>query len=1498
MKTKVVSRELKTTNHALDFRLHCAALEWSLAEPIIIQSAEDIKSSADWKDRVQPFHHQVQNLMRFCRRLPVTLLADDVGLGKTISAGLIVSELMKRNRISKILVVCPKLLIDQWVDELGSKFGIQAYGATGSDLKGSVRRQEPVIVTTYHSATGFLLDGEAVGFDMLILDEAHKVRNLHGSQSVPRMAKAIFDALEQRTFKYVLMLTATPIQNRLWDVYSLVDCLAVARGHTNPFGTPTQFASRFIADGKQIARRLRPENAAEFRRIVGSYMFRTRRVDAKLAFPERKVTSCSVDATQEEIQIQSTLADFITGFNALEQVGLLVALMSSPQALSQQVSNMARKGTAPAQLASRIQALAASVVRPAKVRQLLQISAELRKKSEDWRMVVFTTRRETQEMIGKVLDTEGISHGFIRGGQPLENRKTIERFWKEKPAIHVVVSTDAGAEGVNLQAANVLVNYDLPWNPMIVEQRIGRVQRIGSRFATVQVSNIVHRNSPEQRIVVRLMEKLQVIAHTVGDIEAVLEAAGDAEGTTLEQQIREMVIASLRGQDSSKAARLAEESIDQAKKLLEEQQEQMNSMLGEMKESEQADLPMPRLELSKPSMPLEDFVLSALSREGYQTSSNGKGLYFGRKPNNDDLQFTFDPQVMDRHTRPGVFMGRVPQLYQPGKAAFERLVQRWIDHGAAHGEDKRCRKDEAVEIAKRWVNRMTEALFVSCTTVEGKGSVNGQIHCLTRAANAVDSYDKIIKIPISSSLETWKSIRDSNAYLQPRELIPKLDSTIESCALGDFDIQKFRNFYEARLKSELQRSDSGARREKLVNDLSPSVTVEPAALEYTISGLLVVDVVFVIGGSSEYRSKIAIEEGLVKSEPKWVKCELTSALLPEDCLETCSVTGKRGLRHRMQKSEVGGGYALPDYCVTCSLTGKRILKTESEACCITGKIACRSKLERSEISGRYVIPKRAKNCELTGVTVVEDELVRSSVTGKWFRSDMAVLLADGVSPAYRGEVKRCAFSKVLIPPSDMAVSAFSGKTMSKSRVVRSDVSSRECDPSELKKCEESGQSVLPDEIVQCGVSGKWICKDLAAVCPETKMLASKSKFLVCNKTKDMVLPAGLGRCCVSRKRVRKSLLAASAASGRTAVASKMVRCEETGVQLFADEVGRCGVSGKSVDLRLLGRCVITKRYALKSELVKSELSGAWMLPEHAGRCEESGMILHPNELVQCAVSGKPIRSDLTAVCEETNERASKSAFSICEMSNCAVLPAGLGHCCITGKRVRKSLLTASAVSGRMALDSAVLSCEETGIILIPDEAGRCEVSGRRVDLRLLQRCVVTKLTCLKSELVKSDLTGAWMRPVHALLLADGRSAGRHESAECQWSGKILPTEASAECSLCGVRLDKKLLNASGEFAVLREVLDGKRAGEAFPDPGYLARTCPEIFQGLHGCDYLSSPSKRAHILFGVKSVLVLYRRIFAVLTVGEMSGMKPAGRALFGKKTGGIWIATESKEIR
>src|SRR5436190_19424827 len=130
LRTKILRRRQSPD----EYRLYKAALEWDLTDPIVIEKREDVKSEYRWRGRMEPYHHQVNNLITFCRRLPVTLLADDVGLGKTVSAGLIASELLARARIQKILVVCPKLLGPQWKEELEKKFDIPAEIATGKEL--------------------------------------------------------------------------------------------------------------------------------------------------------------------------------------------------------------------------------------------------------------------------------------------------------------------------------------------------------------------------------------------------------------------------------------------------------------------------------------------------------------------------------------------------------------------------------------------------------------------------------------------------------------------------------------------------------------------------------------------------------------------------------------------------------------------------------------------------------------------------------------------------------------------------------------------------------------------------------------------------------------------------------------------------------------------------------------------------------------------------------------------------------------------------------------------------------------------------------------------------------------------------------------------------------------------------------------------------------------------------------------------------------------------
>ncbi len=337
------SHLMRPAGSVAEYDLHKVALELSLADPIIIESSDDVKSKVDWESRVQPFHHQMQNLMTFCRRLPVTLLADDVGLGKTISAGLILAELMTRRRVSRTLVLCPRILSDQWIEEMESKFGITGRVAVGADLDRELRGGAPLIVTTYESARPRLARIVAGMFDMLIMDEAHKVRNLYGTRNPPVLAMSIHRALKDRLFKYVLMLTATPIQNRLWDIYSLVDCLAVAKGHANPLGTPDDFRHKYIADSAGPARNLRRSKAGEFRNVLRQYLVRTRREDVKLLFPQREVTLLRVASSKVDHAIQGIVARNLDQLSGFQQSSLARAMMSSPAALVAQLENMAEK---------------------------------------------------------------------------------------------------------------------------------------------------------------------------------------------------------------------------------------------------------------------------------------------------------------------------------------------------------------------------------------------------------------------------------------------------------------------------------------------------------------------------------------------------------------------------------------------------------------------------------------------------------------------------------------------------------------------------------------------------------------------------------------------------------------------------------------------------------------------------------------------------------------------------------------------------------------------------------------------------------------------------------------------------------------------------------------------------------------------------------------------------------------------------------------------------
>ena len=721
-----------------EYKLYRAALEWDLTDPIVIETRKDLKSEKRWRDHLQPYHHQVSNLITFCRRLPVTLLADDVGLGKTISAGLIASELIARTKISKILIVCPKLLGPQWQAELQAKFDIPAQIATGRELITAEPDDVGAVITTYASARLHLEKIPEDRFQMLVLDEAHKLRNLYGVDPPPQVALRFKEALEKRRFRYVLMLTATPIQNRLWDLYSLVDLLTVARGHQNPFGSEGMFARKFIADKRDTARQLQTEAREEFRSIVYGYMSRVRRGDAKLYFPDRVVQLHRVEPTVAELELIRVISKPIQKLNRLAQIGILQALTSSPHALMAQLTNMARNGTVPRDLAAAVCSIVDGIGTSAKLNGLGALIDQLmRQNPERWRMVVFTGRLETQTTIQAFLETRGLKVGIINGNSGQRNQDTIARFWKNPPACHVIVSTEAGSEGVNLQVANVLVNFDLPWNPMIVEQRIGRIQRLASEHASVSILNITLKGTFEEYIVGRLMEKLQMAAHAIGDIESLLEASGvdDEEGEDFEDRILRLVLAALAGKDFEKATKQAEQSILDAKEKLEAEEANINDMLGSMDGAEYVGPRAPKLPPIVRSMEPREFVLAGLRSFGATVTPKQGGLYLLEEDTGREL-ICFEEA--DRNGR--------ATLYAPGSAAFLRLVSRMIATGVHQVEDTdEDPVGQANEISRRWVDSFGASSVT--TKVEGvRRCFEGKALIRVRATVAHDSYERLVEV--------------------------------------------------------------------------------------------------------------------------------------------------------------------------------------------------------------------------------------------------------------------------------------------------------------------------------------------------------------------------------------------------------------------------------------------------------------------------------------------------------------------------------------------------------------------------------------------------------------------------------------------------------------------------------------------------------------------------------------------------------------------------------
>lgn len=584
-------------------------------------NAEEAFTRSLTSARVEMNPHQV-NAALFALRSPLSkgvLLADEVGLGKTIEAGLVISQRWAEHR-RRILLIVPASLRKQWSQELHEKFSLPSLileSKTHRELMKAGRRRPfevpgSIIICSYEFAARMADEVRAAKWDLVVFDEAHRLRNVH-KKGAAKYAKALKDALGDR---FKLLLTATPLQNNLMELYGLVSVIDETH-----FGGEHAFKAQYTGAGinpgtQQLLReRLEPICNRTLRRQVqeaGHINFRKRHA-VTFKFEPSPPEQELYDALSEYLRDPTTIA-YGSRNNPLVLLQARKVLGSSTFAVARYldslVERLRKKKTAsaemfddledidleeldglededtdgeedldlvdPAKLASEIalvegmRDLGHSITDNAKGQKLVEILPgvldEIEAKGGQRKAVIFTESTRTQRYLSELLGANGYAGQVVlmNGSNSDPESRSIYADWKAKHAgtdrvsgsrtadmkaaiveafkgegRTILIATESGAEGINLQFCSLLINYDLPWNPQRVEQRIGRCHRYGQLVDVTVVNMLNMKNGAEARIHQLLESKLHLFDGVFGASDEVLGILTD--GIDFEREVLRIV---------------------------------------------------------------------------------------------------------------------------------------------------------------------------------------------------------------------------------------------------------------------------------------------------------------------------------------------------------------------------------------------------------------------------------------------------------------------------------------------------------------------------------------------------------------------------------------------------------------------------------------------------------------------------------------------------------------------------------------------------------------------------------------------------------------------------------------------------------------------------------------------------------------------------------------------------------------------------------------------
>jgi SNF2 family DNA or RNA helicase len=480
-------------------------LAYEIEEQLVIQDFDELICLRHLS-QLTPLPHQLKTAQQVIHDMHGrAILADEVGLGKTIEAGIILKEYLVRGLVERVLILVPASLVLQWVRELNQKFNIPII----AHKKLPIWTTSKLIVASMDTAKKEPHRSQILNLelDMLIIDEAHKLKNKRTSN---------YQFINEIQKKFCLLLTATPMQNDIKELYNLVQLLKPGQ-----LGEPQHFHAAFV-QGKR-----KTKNEPMLQKELSKLMIRNKRSDGQLPHIERIVKNIYICLSQEEQALYEGVTTFIRDqYEACKHVhGQVFTLMmlqrevcSSRDAVFLSLVNLFQKTDEHSPWRTRIWELIEKI-RCIQANTKAEKVIELIHKIPD-KVIIFTEFRATQEYLLHYLKQNQITAIPYRGGMNRGKKDWMMDIFQQKAK--VLIATEAGSEGINLQFCHHLINFDLPWNPMRVEQRIGRIHRLG-QTCDVVIYNLSTLHTIEQHILTLLHEKINLFEKVIGQLDVIIE---------------------------------------------------------------------------------------------------------------------------------------------------------------------------------------------------------------------------------------------------------------------------------------------------------------------------------------------------------------------------------------------------------------------------------------------------------------------------------------------------------------------------------------------------------------------------------------------------------------------------------------------------------------------------------------------------------------------------------------------------------------------------------------------------------------------------------------------------------------------------------------------------------------------------------------------------------------------------------------------------------------